>query len=227
MLSFDYGDKLEALFSGIVAGIDEVGRGPLAGPVVACAAAVLDKYVFLKKFSDINDSKLITKKRREQLSEMLKESPCAKFAIASASPEEIDEVNIRNATFSAMTRALDELRTLLQEDKMRISSYIVDGNAIPTNTFPGMCLVKGDSKSYRIAAASIVAKVYRDKYMAELSKNFPEYGWEHNAGYGTAKHLSAIKRYGVTPHHRKTFAGVREYCDSLYENSVLPHCKIR
>jgi ribonuclease HII len=134
----------------------------------------------------------------------------AKFAIGSATPEEIDDVNIRNATFLAMTRALDGLRALLVgEGGLRISSYVVDGNAIPTDILPGMCIVKGDSKSYRIAAASIVAKVYRDRYMAELSDKFPGYGWEHNAGYGTAKHLEAIKTYGVTPHHRMTFAGVQ------------------
>ncbi|MDR1208609.1 MAG: ribonuclease HII [Holosporales bacterium] len=208
MLSFGHGDTLEALYGSIVAGVDEVGRGPLAGPVVACAVAVLDKLAFVNEFSNVNDSKLLTKKRREQLYEMFCKCSYVKFAIGSASPEEIDEVNIRNATFLAMTRALDGLQALLHWNNMRISSYIVDGNAIPTDLLPGVSLIKGDSKSYRIAAASIVAKVCRDRYMEELSNNFPEYGWEHNAGYGTAKHLEAIKTCGVTPHHRKTFAGV-------------------
>ncbi|MDR0631043.1 MAG: ribonuclease HII [Holosporales bacterium] len=239
MLSFEYGNQLEASFGHVVAGVDEVGRGPLAGPVVACAAAVLDQRTFLENFSDINDSKMLSKKRREQLNEMLKKSDCVRFAIESASPEEIDAQNIRNATFLAMTRALARLDVLLQEENLRLSSYIVDGNALPTDihipsdapsflrdqsfvasglvprrvsrepyTWPGRCLVKGDAKSYRIATASILAKVYRDKYMAALAPSFPAYGWERNAGYGTAQHLGALKVHGPTLHHRKTFAGV-------------------
>ncbi len=175
-----------------VAGVDEVGRGPLAGPVVA-AAVIID----INNIPDgINDSKKLSKKNRLEISnEIIKYSICS---IAEASVEEIDAINILQASLLAMNRAIEGLAK-------KPRTILVDGKFKPKTNLPTHTIIKGDGKSLSIAASSIIAKVYRDNLMTGLSKKYPEYLWEKNAGYGTKQHLLAIKKCGVTPIHRKSF----------------------
>lgn len=184
-----------------IAGLDEVGRGPWAGPVVAAAIVIENLSAFEQRFPDIRDSKQLTPRHRTEIFERLLQCSVIRFALGSASVKEIDELNIRQATFLAMRRALTELGD--------VKAYLVDGNALPTLDLPGRSIVKGDQKSWSIATASIVAKVTRDREMTLLAREFPEYGWEKNAGYGTKQHQEAIHRFGVTPHHRRSFAPIR------------------
>ena len=175
-----------------VAGVDEVGRGPLAGPVVA-AAVIID---INNIPNGINDSKRLSKKKREEISnEIIKYSI---YSIAEASVEEIDQINILQASLLAMKRAIEGL-------SKKPRTVLVDGKFKPKTNLPTHTIVKGDSKSLAIAASSIVAKVYRDNLMTDLSKKYPEYLWNKNAGYGTKEHLLAIKKCGITPIHRKSF----------------------
>ena len=175
-----------------VAGVDEVGRGPLAGPVVA-AAVIID---INNIPNEINDSKRLSKKKREEISnEIIKYSI---YSIAEASVEEIDQINILQASLLAMKRAIEGL-------SKKPKTVLVDGKFKPKTNLPTHTIVKGDSKSLAIAASSIVAKVYRDNLMTDLSKKYPEYLWNKNAGYGTKEHLLAIKKCGITPIHRKSF----------------------
>ena len=185
----------ETHLGGRVAGVDEVGRGPLAGPVTA-AAVVLDPAAIPE---GLNDSKKLTARRRTELLEHLLAS--AEVSLGWASVAEIDALNIRNATFLAMTRALAGLAP--------VDHALVDGNALPPDLpCPATAIVKGDGKSLSIAAASIAAKVGRDAHMMALSRQFPGYGWERNAGYPTADHRQALLDLGVTPHHRRSFKPV-------------------
>ncbi len=179
-----------------IAGVDEVGRGPLAGPVVA-AAVVLDD---ARIPEGLNDSKQLTKRRREALYGELLE--VADVSIAEASVAEIEEHNILRASHIAMVRALGGLKI--------VADYaLIDGNQIPRGiNLPSLTVVKGDSKSLSIAAASIVAKVWRDRLMFALAQQHPGYGWETNQGYPTKEHKAGLKSHGVTPHHRRTFAPV-------------------
>lgn len=180
----------------IIAGVDEVGRGPLCGPVTA-AAAILDP---LNIPEGLNDSKKLTAKRREVLYEALME--CAEVSIAHASVEEIDEINILRASHLAMERAVAGLTCTPDH-------VLIDGNLIPRGlTIPATAVIKGDAKSLSIAAASIMAKTCRDRLMADLAGQYPGYGWEKNAGYPTAVHLKALQDLGVTPHHRRSFKPV-------------------
>ena len=175
-----------------VAGVDEVGRGPLAGPVVA-AAVIID---INNIPNEINDSKRLSKKKREEISnEIIKYSI---YSIAEASVEEIDQINILQASLLAMKRAIEGL-------SKKPKTVLVDGKFKPKTNLPTHTIVKGDSKSLAIAASSIIAKVYRDNLMTDLSKKYPEYLWNKNAGYGTKEHLLAIKKCGITPIHRKSF----------------------
>ncbi len=196
MPSFDF----ETRISGIVAGIDEVGRGPLAGPVVA-AAAIVDRARAPKSLLKlIDDSKKLSEARREAAYEAMIASGCVRHAIAEASVAEIDRINILQATFLAMRRALAALAE-------RPDKVLVDGNRVPPDLgCAGECIVGGDAVSYSIAAASILAKVTRDRQMARLATEFPGYGWESNRGYGSAGHLRALEQLGPTPHHRMSFA---------------------
>ena len=180
----------------LIAGVDEVGRGPLSGPVVA-AAVILDR----NNIPDgLRDSKKLTQKRREALFPAILAS--AKVSIASASVEEIDKINILNATFLAMRRALGGL-------DVPADHALIDGNRVPPDLpCDASAIVGGDDRSLSIAAASIVAKVTRDRLMVDLAQQFPGYGWETNAGYGTALHLKALLSLGVTPHHRRSFRPV-------------------
>ena len=182
-------------FSLPIAGIDEVGRGPLAGPVIA-AAVILDR----KNIPEgINDSKKIPKAKRILLAEKIKENSI--YAYGAASEIEIDEINILQASLLAMKRASDRLSVVPK-------TTLIDGNFKPDIKNYTISIIKGDSKSVSIAAASILAKVYRDEIMLKYSKQFPEYGFQTNSGYGTKEHLSALKNYGITPIHRKSFKPV-------------------
>ncbi len=178
----------------IEAGCDEVGRGCLCGPVVA-AAAVLPRNFEAKL---ITDSKLLKPKIRLELDDYIKEN-ALDYAITELSPEFIDQHNILNASIHAMHLSLDKL-------KVRPELILVDGNRFhPYNFIPHQCIVKGDSKILSIAAASILAKNYRDKLMIELHNEFPQYGWNKNMGYATKDHREALMKYGPTVHHRKSF----------------------
>ncbi|HET8726775.1 MAG TPA: ribonuclease HII [Alphaproteobacteria bacterium] len=185
-----------------IAGIDEVGRGPLAGPVVAAAVVLPAEGLPPEVAGAIDDSKALRPDRREALLPAIL-AHCH-VGIGRAEVEEIDRVNILQATYLAMCRALDAL-------PRRPDLALVDGNRIPPGlSCPGQCVVRGDALSLSIAAASVVAKVTRDREMAMLALRHPGYGWERNAGYGTAEHREALARLGVTPQHRRSFAPVAE-----------------
>jgi len=186
----------------VVCGVDEAGRGPWAGPVVA-AAAVLDETRLPGELADaIDDSKKLSALKRQALFAGFGDA--VQIGIGQASVDEIDEVNILQATMLAMSRAVRAL-------PVTPDFALIDGNRIPD--LGGMaadCVVKGDARSLSIAAASIAAKVTRDQIMSDLAERFPGYGWERNAGYGTAQHQEALARLGVTPAHRKSFAPIRK-----------------
>ena len=180
----------------VVAGVDEVGRGPLCGPVTAAAVVLNPACIPM----GMNDSKKLTEKKRLVLFDEIMES--ADCCIAHASVEEVDELNILRASHLAMERALAGL-------KRPADFALIDGNMIPKGLrVKSQTLVKGDGRSVSIAAASIIAKVERDRIMGDLAAEFPGYGWEKNAGYGTKQHLEALRTLGVTPHHRRSFKPV-------------------
>jgi ribonuclease HII len=193
----DYSFEQELSARGVlrIAGVDEVGRGPLAGPVTA-AAVILDP----SNIPDgLNDSKALTAKRREALEPLILSA--AKVSIAHATVEEIDALNILRASHLAMERAVAGLGA--------VDHALIDGNMIPRGlVVPATPIVKGDARSVSIAAASIVAKICRDRIMVELAQQFPGYGWETNAGYGSKSHISALQNLGPTPHHRRSFKPV-------------------
>lgn len=178
----------------IEAGCDEAGRGCLAGSVYAAAVIFPEDY----QNAELNDSKQLTDKRRHQLREIIEHDALA-WAVGIVTPEEIDKINILNASILAMHRALDQLL-------VRPETIIVDGNRFkPYQQLPYTTIVKGDGKYLSIAAASILAKTYRDDYMDRLAVEYPCYDWLSNKGYPTKKHREAIRQYGITPYHRKTF----------------------
>ena len=186
--------KSSFTFDKIEAGCDEVGRGCLAGPVVAAAVILPPDY----QHALLTDSKQLSKNAREKIREDILKDAIA-YAVAEISNEEVDKINVLKASFIGMHRALDQL------DKTP-ELLLIDGNRfIPYRNIPHQCIVKGDSKYLSIAAASILAKAYRDDLMAKLSLEHPHYGWERNVGYPTKEHRSAIKKYGITPYHRKSF----------------------
>ncbi|TXI72838.1 MAG: ribonuclease HII [Limnohabitans sp.] len=181
---------------GLVAGVDEAGRGPLAGPVVA-AAVILDD---LKPIVGLNDSKKLTEKRREKLyDEILAKALCC--SIAEASVQEIDTLNILQATLLAMRRAVDGLR-------LKPVKVLVDGNRLPVLDVRAEAIVQGDALVPAISAASILAKVHRDRMCAQLHAQYPQYGFDRHKGYGTAEHLQALAEHGPSPWHRSSFAPV-------------------
>ncbi len=179
-------------FTGI-AGVDEAGRGPLAGPVYA-AAVILAEGTLIK---GIDDSKKLSEKRREELFDEITEKAVA-YNIFSVDEKRIDEINILNATFEAMNGAVNGL-------KVKPDFVLIDGNRIAGMTLPHETVVKGDAKSISIAAASVLAKVSRDRFICEIAKKYPEYGFEKHKGYGTKAHTEAILKYGPCEIHRKTF----------------------
>ena len=183
---------------GLVAGVDEAGRGPLAGPVIA-AAVILDAR---NPIEGLADSKKLSARQRERLFDLI----CARAlccAVGSASVQEIDEINILQATMLAMRRAVQGLR-------LTPSRVLVDGNRLPVLTMRAEALVGGDALVPEISAASIIAKVHRDRWCAQLDAQYPDYGFARHKGYGTVQHLDALRRLGACPEHRRTFAPVAE-----------------
>ena len=197
--------RLERAAGGIVAGIDEAGRGPWAGPVVA-AAVILDAGTLPPSLAArLDDSKALSRAtRRDLYGDLLL---CAEIGVGAAGAREIEEDNILRATFTAMARALSAL-------PRRPAAALVDGNRAPDLPCRVETVVRGDSRSMSIAAASIVAKVTRDDLMARLAARYPGFGWERNAGYGTAEHRGALERLGPTPHHRRSYAPIRAILES-------------
>ena len=188
MLKSHYYDNL------VEAGCDEAGRGCLAGSVYAAAVILPPDY----ENDLLNDSKKLTAKKRYTLREVIQRDALA-WAVGIVTPEEIDKINILNASFLAMHRALDQL-------SLRPEAVIVDGNRFkPYQDLPFTTIVKGDGKYLSIAAASVLAKTYRDDYMLSLAKEYPQYDWQSNMGYPTKKHRQAIRDYGITPYHRKSY----------------------
>jgi len=200
--------SIENECNGYVCGIDEAGRGPWVGNVVAGAVVVLDKNLSPELLNNLNDSKKLSKTKREKLYELLRQEERAgkvKIGVGEATPEEIDKYNILQATFMAMKRATENLA-------IKPDIALIDGNRSPKNfAFPTKTIIKGDAKSYSISAASIIAKVYRDRQMEELAKRYPYYGFERNAGYGTKDHIEGIKKYGIIAEHRKSYKPIKEY----------------
>ena len=193
MANYEIEDNLRAKGYELICGTDEAGRGPLAGSVFAAAVILPDGLDEL----GINDSKKLSEKKREALFDVIKSRATA-WGIASASEKEIDELNILAASMLAMRRAVEAMG-------VSPDFIIVDGNRCPGTAYPEMSVVKGDSKSISIAAASILAKVSRDRYMKELAKEYPEYGFEQHKGYPTRLHYEKIQQYGILPVHRRTF----------------------
>lgn len=202
MPDFRLEDEARARFGHLVVGVDEAGRGPLAGPVVA-GAAFLDPDLLPDALRNgLNDSKKLSAARRAGLFALLTDSPGVTVAVGIASVDEIDSLNILGATHLAMKRAVETLEVCPDV-------VLVDGNQPPRDlACPSVCVVKGDALSLSVAAASIMAKVTRDRMMEELAGIFPGYGWEKNMGYGTVAHREAIASRGPTPHHRRSFAGL-------------------
>ncbi len=195
--------------SGLIVGVDEAGRGPLAGPVVA-AAVVLG----LQPPQGLADSKVLSAKRRAVIEPAIRER--CHWALGVADVEEIDRLNIFAATMLAMTRAVAALAAVLPDAEpgtQAIGMVLVDGNLTPASRcegwiWPARAIVRGDATEPCISAASILAKEHRDRLMHAAAAEFPHYGWERNAGYGTAQHLAALRTHGATPHHRRSFAPV-------------------
>lgn len=179
--------------SGYLAGVDEAGRGPLAGPVFAAAVILADDVII----EGINDSKKLSEKKRERLYDEICEKAIS-YCVASVDEKEIDDINILQATFKAMRNAVSGL-------SVTPDYVLIDGNKSPSTSFAEETVVKGDSKSMSIAAASILAKVSRDRYITEIADKYPGYGFEKHKGYGTKAHYEAIEKLGICPIHRKTF----------------------
>jgi ribonuclease HII len=188
-----------------IAGCDEAGRGPLAGPVVA-AAAIFDKKTFHK---DINDSKKLSEKKREELYDWIIEN-CLSYGVGIIGHEEIDEINILQASLKAMQIAVSFLKT-------KPDLILIDGNKSFISEIKTKTVVKGDAKSFSVAAASIIAKVTRDRIMTKAHKKFPQYMWDQNKGYPTQKHIAILKEIGPSPLHRKTFL------KKIFDNSFHQH----
>lgn len=210
---FSFEDRESHLFSastGGVCGLDEVGRGPLAGPVVAAAVVLRRDPAHSALWDLINDSKKLTARCRAELFARIHDA--GDVSIALCTVEEIDDINILQASLRAMRKAFDGL-------PRRPEAALVDGNKAPALPCKTQTIVKGDAKSLSIAAASIVAKHYRDELMQKLAEEFPHYGWAKNAGYGTAAHLKALEIHGVTVHHRRSFAPISKLI--LKDHSVI------
>ena len=206
MPDFSLEESLGLSTSAVIVGVDEVGRGPLAGPVTAAAVVVDRQKITLDLLTKIDDSKKISQKKHATISKQIES--IAIIGIGWASSGEIDQLNILEATMLAMQRAIFSLQKQIILDPDYI---LIDGNKVPRLDFPSKAIVRGDEKSLSIAAASIVAKNKRDAFMTSLSKLYPGYGWEKNAGYGTGEHLAAIEREGITVHHRRSFKPIAKY----------------
>ena len=192
-MTYEYENLYRSQGFAAVCGVDEAGRGPLAGPVFAAAVILPDGLENI----GLNDSKKLTEKKRDALFDIITEKAVA-WCVASADEKEIDELNILNATFLAMKRAVDGLA-------VRPDLALIDGNRRPGTGIREETIVKGDAKSISIAAASILAKVTRDRILRELDARYPMYGFAKNKGYGTAQHIAALREYGPCPEHRRSF----------------------
>jgi len=198
---------LEDEQQGLVCGIDEVGRGPLAGPVVAACVIIPVEIRNAEFINYIQDSKKLTEIKRKNLFQDIQKH--CHVGLGQCSPQEIDELNILWATMEAMKRALADMS---RKSGVMPDFALVDGNRLPPDMpCPAMAVVKGDGKSKSIAAASIIAKVTRDEFMTKIAADYPHYGWESNSAYPAPKHLAAIKTHGITDHHRKSFGPVKKY----------------
>jgi len=207
MPNFDF----EKQYTGLVAGTDEAGRGPWVGPVIAAAVCFENLSIPEELASQLNDSKKLSAKKREKLFDLIYASG-ALIGVGQASAEEIDEINILQASFLAMKRALMQI----EEKGKSIDFVLIDGNRLPKDwKWPARAVVKGDALSLSISAASIVAKVTRDRLMTVLAEEYPGYGWEKNAGYGTAEHIIALKENGVTPYQRKSYAPIAKLLNNI------------
>ena len=198
--------SIEEGFNAPVIGLDEVGRGPLAGPVISCGCH-FKNYTILNEFKDfIGDSKKLSEKKRElsfKFLQNLKKENIIDFHLGIANVEEIDNLNILEATKLSMKRVIDKFN-------LKNAQLIIDGNfSLNYKSYKEQSIIKGDNKSLSIAAASIIAKVHRDRLMKKLSIKFQDFGWEKNSGYGTKKHIENIHRFGPTIHHRKTFEPIK------------------
>lgn len=207
MPDFEIEDSLNC----VTAGVDEAGRGPWAGPVVAGAVIIRDRNLDEELLKGLDDSKKISSAKRELLYEKMREEEKNGrlfIGIGQASVEEIDRLNILQATFLAMKRAVEALQE-------KPAMAIIDGNQMPKD-FPcrAQTVVKGDARCMSIAAASIAAKVYRDRLMRALAQKYPGYGFEKNAGYGTKAHIDGLKKYGVTPEHRKSYRPIKAFLNA-------------
>ena len=204
--------NFENKFNGYVCGIDEAGRGPWVGPVVAGAVIFLTRDINPEILNNLNDSKKLSAKKREWLYDLLiaeEKSGKLTYGVSLASSAEIDEFNILQATFLAMKRAVEKL-------KIKPDFALIDGNRLPKDfVCKTECIIKGDALSYSISAASILAKVYRDNLMKEMAQKYPYYGFEKNAGYGTKQHIEGLKKYGVTPEHRKSYRPIKEFLKAI------------
>jgi len=202
--------ELEDKCCGLVAGVDEAGRGPWVGPVVAGCAVFLKRCVNPKLLDELDDSKKLSKKKREELYDLLlkeKDEGHMLLGIGEASAKEIDDINILNASFLAMKRAMAQAQ-------VKADMVLVDGNREPKDFGCSVkAVIKGDAKSYSIAAASILAKVYRDRLMEKMALKYSGYGFEKNAGYGTKAHIEGLKKYGVTPEHRRSYAPIKKFLE--------------
>ena len=206
----DYALEQPFCRQGAVIGVDEAGRGPWAGPVTATAFWINPERKD-KLPKTLTDSKKLSALKREQIRQEL----CAAdnghlWAVRHASVVEIDRAGILPATFSAMTDAIYSIADLLaQRHNIQLSMVLIDGNLLPPLDVPCQAVISGDSRSLSIAAASVLAKVARDEVMRDLANTYPDYGWQTNAGYGTKSHQNALQEFGVTPHHRKSFAPIK------------------
>ena len=205
--------EFENNLGGIVLGVDEAGRGPLVGAVYAAAVTVpldLAKRLLVGEWSGINDSKQLSAKRRETLAEVIKTTVGCTWAIVSASPREIDRLNILKATHLAMRRAVEEVAAKLGEETAQKITVLVDGNPVQGLPFKSQNLVKGDAKSLFIAAASILAKTARDADCLRLEAEYPGYGFAKHKGYPTKEHFAALAKLGPCPEHRRSFGPVAQ-----------------
>ncbi|MDY6407711.1 MAG: ribonuclease HII [Pseudomonadota bacterium] len=205
----DFTYEKEVATQGLIFGFDEAGRGPWCGPVVAACVCWPNFKIPSDLALAINDSKKLSAKKREQLFPLIMESG-AIIGVGQASASEIDKINILQASFLAMHRAMEVV--ICQGSKPAYA--LIDGNKLPNWNIPMRAIIGGDSRSLSIAAASIVAKVTRDHIMTDLAKDYPQYGWEKNAGYGTKDHQQALAQYGITPYHRRSYAPIRKIIES-------------
>ncbi len=193
MSLFEYDKIVKNEGYNIICGVDEAGRGPLAGPVYACAIIMKEDYII----PEVNDSKKLSEKKREALYDLILEN-ALDYSVAFVDEKEIDEINILNATMKAMEKAISGL-------KIKPDLALIDGNQNRGITLNNRTVIKGDSLSYNIAAASIIAKVSRDRFIAEMDKKYPEYGFKKHKGYGTKEHMDAIRKFGPCEIHRRSF----------------------